>query len=46
MGFFLLGLVGLGDSGVGRCCGCVEDESEGVVVVEGVEGVEGVVNVW
>ncbi len=38
MGFFSLGLVGLGDSGVGRRCGCVEDESEGV------EGVEGVVN--
>lgn len=29
VGFFSLGLVGLGDSGVGRRCGCVEDESEG-----------------
>ena len=29
MGFFSLGLVGLGESGVGRRCGCVEDESEG-----------------
>jgi len=46
VGFFSLGLVGLGDSGMGRCCGCVEDESEGGWwLLRGLRGLRGL-NVW